>query len=75
MHPLMLTVEHEKGELNESTFEVEPPHGYAVIKLNGREVKKIKLVYFHESEGREDLEEAAASWLAGERVRDQEEAP
>ena len=64
MYPLMLTIEHERGEFDPETCIITPEYGHAVIKLNGREIKRIELKYFHEAEERETLEQAAGDWIA-----------
>jgi hypothetical protein len=72
VYPIGLTVEHETI-LRGWAFDGGPPvettvEHYAVIKLNGwLEVARIKLDYFHESEDREDLDEAVATWLKSAR--------
>ena len=62
--PLMLTVEHEKGTWSEDRG-YEPPDGYAVIKLNGRVIKKIKIQYSSDVGDRDAFEQYAAEWLTG----------
>lgn len=62
-YPLMLTVEHEDGEWSD-TNELQPPYGFAVIKLNGREIGRTELSYSRSATDRDALEGAAADWLA-----------
>ena len=63
-YPLMLTVEHEPSAMPDRD-------GWAVIKLNGREVARIRLRYSSDVGDRDALEQHAADWLAslGEEIR------
>jgi hypothetical protein len=69
-YPLVLTVEHEEGEWSLEQDGRHPEFGYAVIRLNGHEVKKIELRYSSETRDREALERYAVGWLAGEPAHD-----
>jgi len=58
----MLTVEHEDGEWS-ADYGHQPSGGFAVIKLNGRVIKKIELQYSSDAGDRDALEHYAADWL------------
>lgn len=68
MYPLMLTVEHEPGNLfsNEVSGEVgrAPAAGFAILKLNGTEIKRIPLDHYHKTDEREQLELAVSDLFA-----------
>jgi hypothetical protein len=65
-YPLTLTVEYEERDFDPADFTwSDEPHGFAVIKLNGREVHREPMTRGSSYDtGRDELEEIAAEWLA-----------
>jgi hypothetical protein len=63
LYPLTLSVEYEPNDADLDGLDT--PHGFAVIKLNGRAVHREPVKYGSPYDtGRDELELIAAEWLA-----------
>lgn len=62
-YPLTLTVEYEENDPDEFDSSWDAPHGFAVIRLGRFEVRR-EPVKVSLDDARDDLERAAAEWLA-----------
>jgi hypothetical protein len=62
-YPLALTVQYERNEVDGLDCDSGQPHGFAVIRLGRFEVRR-EPVKGSLDDARDDLERAAAEWLA-----------
>jgi hypothetical protein len=64
-YPLTLTVEYEENDPDEADSSWDAPHGFAVIRIGRAEVHREPMRHGSRwNADRDDLENAAAEWLA-----------
>jgi hypothetical protein len=63
-YPLTLTVEYEENDPDETDSSWDAPPGFAVIRIGRAEVHREPMRYGPMDDERDDLEHAAARWLA-----------